>query len=89
MLNFLKKERGVLYRKNKEERISYFKQLTDLATKDKDLFASKYWQMTTKERHEFSDWVIADSQEQKTLKVLINVLENVLISVTHDKNKLK
>ncbi len=78
MFAFRPKKKGLLEGMNEQEKIIFFESLADCATTDKERFEQQYWKMLSSERSEFGNWVIRRGEQQKSMLVMINLIERLL-----------
>lgn len=78
IFNFIRPfKRGCLYDKTEEEKISFFRSLSNFATTNKVFFEQQYWDMLPEERREFGYWVTENTNQLNTIKLLLNIIEKL------------
>lgn len=79
MFNFFKKKkRGCLYGKTQQEKIDFFRSLSEFAIKDNIFFEQQYWDLLDDERREFGEWVIQDTKLKRQMLEMVKLIGNLL-----------
>jgi hypothetical protein len=78
MWNIFNKKKGCLSGKTEEQKISFFKSLSNFAITDKIFFEEQYLDLLPHEQKEFSDWVIKDTGQKKLILSMIGIIKELM-----------